>query len=147
MRTEPYLIKGGVVVDDRGRVTFCNGFDMTPVKRFYYLENHSKGFVRAWHGHRREAKWITVLSGSAIIATAKMYGDELTVDRNEVRRYIMHNDGSVLYVPGGYANGHKSLVTGTVVMHFSNMTMDETQDDDVRFSWLEHGDVWRVRQR
>jgi dTDP-4-dehydrorhamnose 3,5-epimerase-like enzyme len=143
MRTEPYLIKGGVAVDDRGVVTFCNEFDMSKVKRFYFLENHRQGFVRAWHGHRREAKWITVLSGVGIIAVAKLNGDKLELPQ----RYTMHANGDVLYVPGGYANGHKNLVPNTKVMHFSNMTIDETVNDDIRIPAYVYGSTWIVEER
>ena len=55
--TEPTLIDGGLSVDDRGQVAFANGFDFEGVKRFYLVSNHRQGFVRAWHAHRREAKW------------------------------------------------------------------------------------------
>lgn len=151
MRGEPYLIKGGIAVDDRGTVTFCNAFDMTEVKRFYMLENHEIGFVRAWHGHLEEAKWITVLSGAAIVAVAPMKDERSAITVGHVwglggpRRYILYADGSVLFVPPGYANGHKNLVAGTKVMHFSNKRLEEA--DDYRFDWRIYGNVWEVEQR
>ena len=64
----PYVIEGGLVVDDRGEVGFANGFHFDGVKRFYTVSNHRAGFVRAWHAHRREAKYITVVQGAAIVA-------------------------------------------------------------------------------
>ena len=151
MSSKPYLIKGGVAVDDRGAVTFCNDFNMADVKRFYMLENHEAGFIRAWHGHVTEAKWITVLSGVAIVAVVKMdriQGTHMSGWKyDEPQRYIMHANGDVLYVPGGYANGHKNLVAGTRVMHFSNLTMDEAKGDDYRFDWNIYGDVWEAKFR
>ena len=140
---EPRIIKGGVAVDDRGRVTFCNDFDMSDVKRFYMLENHQEGYIRAWHGHLREAKWVTAVSGVAVVATAKMYDPQVlhgsdVIFREEVvkgkslnkevwpnniydiSRHILHPNGDVLYIPPGYANGHMNLVTGTRVLHFSD---------------------------
>ena len=152
----PHLIKGGVAVDDRGIVTFCNEFDMTDVKRFYMLENHEAGFVRAWHGHKREAKWITVVSGVAIVAAVKMPPsfmsktptlEQLEEMFEEPHRYVLHANGDALYVPPGYANGHENLVLGTRVVHFSNMTMDEARGDDYRFSWEMYRHVWEAEYR
>ena len=52
---EVRLLEGGLAVDDRGTVSFVNGFDFRGVKRFYTVTNHRAGFVRAWHAHRHEA--------------------------------------------------------------------------------------------
>jgi len=41
--------KGAVFSDDRGFLRFVNDFDFSDVKRFYQVENHKKGFIRAWH--------------------------------------------------------------------------------------------------
>ena len=54
----PWLIEGGLAVDDRGIVSFVNDFDFAGVKRFYMVSNHKAGFVRAWHAHKHEAKYV-----------------------------------------------------------------------------------------
>ena len=41
------LFIGGQAVDDRGTVSFVNDFDFNNVKRFYQVENHRRGFIRA----------------------------------------------------------------------------------------------------
>ena len=69
---EPVLHNGGLAVDDRGAVGFVNGFDFAGVKRFYTVRNHRSGFVRAWHAHRREAKYVTVVSGAALVGAVKI---------------------------------------------------------------------------
>ena len=63
----PQLISGNLVVDDRGQVAFVNDFTFEGVKRFYVVSNHRQGFVRAWHAHRREAKYVTALQGAALV--------------------------------------------------------------------------------
>jgi len=63
----PVVIKGGIAVDDRGSLRFVNDFDFAGIRRFYMVENHAAGFVRAWHGHRHEAKFVYVVSGAALI--------------------------------------------------------------------------------
>ena len=162
---KPRLIKGGVDVDDRGIVTFCNDFDMSEIKRFYMLENHEQGYVRAWHGHIKEAKWVVCVSGVAVVGVAEMVGSSKTrcpdpdaygkwidvgVERfalHEPESFTLHPNGDILYIPPGYANGHKNLVTGTRVLHFSSMTMEEAGEDDYRFDSSIHGWVWEVKSR
>ena len=66
---QPTLVKGGVAFDDRGSVSFVNDFDLAPVRRFYVVRNHEPGFVRAWHAHREEAKFITAVEGKQVTLT------------------------------------------------------------------------------
>ena len=70
--SDPKVINGGVAVDDRGSVTFVNDFDFSGVKRFYQVQNHRRGFIRAWHGHKKEAKYVYVPRGTALIGTIPM---------------------------------------------------------------------------
>lgn len=146
---KPTIIKGGVAVDDRGVVMFCNDFDMTPVKRMYTLENHEQGFVRAWHGHLKEAKWVMCMSGAAVVAVVELTVGGLMIEDSchGPEAWTLHPNGDILYIPPGYANGHMNLVTGTQVMHFSSMTMKETEGDDYRFDAGIHGWVWEVERR
>jgi dTDP-4-dehydrorhamnose 3,5-epimerase len=41
--SEPRLIQGAVVVDDRGSVSFVNDFDFAGVKRFYVVATGRRG--------------------------------------------------------------------------------------------------------
>ena len=65
--SEPRIINGSRFIDDRGQLNFANDFDFAGVKRYYSVTNHRKGFVRAWHGHKLESKYITMARGSAIV--------------------------------------------------------------------------------
>lgn len=132
--------KGDIAVDDRGKVTFVNGFDFKDVKRFYMVENHSKGFVRAWHGHEHEAKYVFVVSGSIILATRQFGG-------SEVRRMVLSSDKpTVVYIPPLYYNGFKTLTDDTKVIFYSTATLAESKDDDIRRPASEW-DVWDVIER
>jgi hypothetical protein len=53
---KPVMLSGGLALDDRGEVAFVNEFNFRGVKRFYMVSNHRAGYIRAWHGHRREGK-------------------------------------------------------------------------------------------
>jgi dTDP-4-dehydrorhamnose 3,5-epimerase len=73
--TVPRIIAGEISVDDRGSVSFVNGFDFAGVVRFYRVSNFSTSVVRAWHGHKKEAKYAYVVSGSAIVAAVRFDHD------------------------------------------------------------------------
>lgn len=136
------LINGGTAVDDRGIVSFVNDFDFKDVKRFYLVENHSKGFIRAWHGHKKEGKYILVITGAAIVAVMPL--DE----PNETERYVLSEiRPQVLYVPPGYYNGFKTLTADTKVMFFSTSSLEESKDDDIRLSAKDMSKVWEVEER
>ena len=57
---EPILITGNRIFDNRGSVRFSNDLTFRNIKRFYTVHNYSKNFVRAWHGHMMEEKYIAL---------------------------------------------------------------------------------------
>jgi dTDP-4-dehydrorhamnose 3,5-epimerase-like enzyme len=128
-------IKGGLAVDDRGAVRFVNDFDFKNVKRFYQVTNHKRGFIRAWHGHENEAKYVYVAKGTAKVAAVQEDGDEPVV------RILSDQSPSVLYIPPGYYNGFQTLEEDTIIMFFSTASLDESLGDDMRKDWLTW-DVW-----
>jgi dTDP-4-dehydrorhamnose 3,5-epimerase len=144
---EPRLIKGALVADDRGEVAFVNDFDFAGTKRFYMVSNHATGFVRAWHGHRREAKYVTVVQGAMLIACVKIDDWERPSPNLPVQRFVLSaKTPAVLFIPAGYANGNMSLTEDAKAIFFSTSTLEESKDDDIRFDarlW----DPWRVEER
>jgi dTDP-4-dehydrorhamnose 3,5-epimerase len=141
------LIEGGLAVDDRGAVGFVNDFDFNGVKRFYMVTNHRAGFVRAWHAHRREAKYITVLRGSAVVGAVKIDNWENPSRNSTVSRYVLTSQKpSVLYIPAGHANGLMSLTDDTIIVVFSTATVEESRNDDFRYD-ARYWDIWQVIER
>ena len=51
---------------------FVNDFNLEGIKRFYQVENHEKGFIRAWHGHKKEGKYVYVARGTAWVGAVDM---------------------------------------------------------------------------
>jgi dTDP-4-dehydrorhamnose 3,5-epimerase len=143
----PTLIEGGLAVDDRGSLGFVNDFGFPGVKRFYLVTNHAAGFVRAWHAHRREAKFVTVTRGAAVVG-AVMVDDWESPSRDAtVHRHVLSAlKPSVLYIPSGYANGFMSLTQDATLMFFSTSTVEESRGDDVRYDWR-HWDIWDIEPR
>lgn len=143
----PTLVEGQIRVDDRGSVSFVNEFDFRAVKRSYLVANHRAGFVRAWHAHRNEAKYVTVVQGAAVIAAVKIDNWEKPSATAKVHRYVLSaaNPG-VLFIPAGYANGFMSLTEDAKLMFFSTSTLDESRGDDVRYD-ARYWNPWDVVER
>ncbi len=146
---EPLFIQGGLSVDDRGVVSFCNDFTFEGVKRWYVLSNHQVGYVRAWHGHKTEVKYVTVTRGAALVCCTPL--DSFTKKEGEkvhVYRFVLSDrQPGVLYIPAGYANGHMALTVPCDVVHFSTFGLDETKGDDLRFSAQTIQGAWDIRER
>jgi dTDP-4-dehydrorhamnose 3,5-epimerase-like enzyme len=144
----PHLIPGVRYIDDRGCVDVVNDFHFEGVKRHYVVHNHKSGFVRAWHGHKIEAKYFTMARGSAIVAAVKVEDWDHPDGRNAtVYQHILSAEQPrIFYIPPGYANGWMSLTEDTTILIFSTTTFEESKGDDYRFParlW----DVWSVGER
>jgi len=144
---KPQIIKGGIAVDDRGVVSFVNDFGFSGVKRFYMVENHKAGFVRAWHAHKKEAKYVLVVKGSAIVAAVAVTDWDNPDKDQEVHRYILSEKSpSVLFIPSGYANGFMSLSKDLKIMYLSTSSLEESLGDDYRFD-ARYWNPWEVEER
>ncbi len=139
---KPVLIEGGLSVDDRGILAFCNDFKFDDVKRFYIVQNHRSGFIRAWHGHKHEVKYVTAVAGAALVCVVPLGGALV-----DVRRFTLFaNKPAVLYIPPGYANGWMSLTPDCRLLFLSTATLKESAQDDIRFPTY-HWDLWSVEER
>lgn len=143
----PRLIEGGLAADDRGTLSFVNDFDFAGVKRFYVVTNYARGFVRAWHAHRREAKYVLVTAGAAIVGAVKIDNWDSPARDSTVHRYVLSaQKPSILYIPSGYANGFMSLTDDTALIFFSTSTLDQSRGDDIRYD-ARYWDIWNVIER
>lgn len=144
---EPFLIEGSLCVDDRGEVSFANEFDMQDVRRFYTVANHKQGFIRAWHAHKEESKYVTIVNGSALVAVVKIDNWEKPSKNLKIRKYILSSKKpSVLFIPAGFANGFMGLTEDVKLLFFSTSTLKESLGDDIRYDaycW----NAWKVIER
>ena len=146
---EPALIAGGFAVDDRGQVSFVNGFVFDAVRRFYLVENFSTQVVRAFHGHLKEEKYVFVVRGAAIVAAVR-FEDPLHPNRDaKPHRFVLSDrQPQILHVPAGYANGFRPLESGTRIVFFSTASVGDSVKDDYRFPYDHWGkEVWEVEFR
>ena len=144
---QPQLLKGGLAVDDRGAVSFVNDFNFSDVKRFYIVENHKQGFVRAWHAHKNEAKYVMVVKGSAVIGAVQIDDWDNPSKDLKVNRYVLsEKNPSVLYIPAGFANGFMSLSNDTKIIFFSTSELKDSLNDDIRYD-AHYWEAWEVEER
>lgn len=145
--SEPKLISGNKFVDDRGSVSFVNDFNFDGVKRFYSVTNYRAEFVRAWHGHKREGKYVSVIHGAALIGAVKIDSWESPSKDLLVNKYILSDSSpAILYIPPGYANGFMTLTKDTRLIFYSTSTLAESNGDDFRYDarlW----NIWNVIER
>jgi len=145
--SEPEFIEGGIGIDDRGEVGFVNGFNFTGVRRFYTVRNHRLGFVRAWHAHRRESKYITVVQGSAIVGAVKIDDWDNPSRYLKVNRFVLSaGKPSVIFIPNGYANGFMNLTEDAILVFFSTSTLEESKGDDIRYDAY-YWNPWQIIER
>ena len=132
---EAQVLNGGIAVDDRGSLRFVNDFNFGDVKRFYQVENHRLGFIRAWHGHKKEGKYVYVSSGTALIGVVNM-------ETEEIQKFVISaKQPKILFIPPNHYNGFKNLEENTSVIFFSTTTLEESLGDDIRQAH-DKWDIW-----
>jgi dTDP-4-dehydrorhamnose 3,5-epimerase-like enzyme len=144
---EPELLRGGLAVDDRGAVSFVNDFRFEDVKRFYTVSNHRAGFVRAWHGHRNEAKYVIAVVGAALVCCVEIDDwDNPSRDLVAKRFVLSEQSPAILRVPAGYVNGFMTLTPDAKLMFFATSNLEDSLGDDFRFP-ARYWDPWQVEER
>lgn len=143
----PQLIEGNLSIDDRGEVGFVNDFNFDKIKRFYTVSNHKSGFIRAWHAHKKEAKYVTVIQGAALIGAVEIDNWDTPSKENKIWKYTLsEHKPCILYIPCGYANGFMSLTAETKLIFFSTSSINETKDDDIRYDAY-YWNPWKIIER
>ena len=121
---KPELIPGGLHEDARGRLRFCNDFDMGEVRRFYTISNSAAEPNRGWIMHRKETKWFFPILGTTTVE----------VEREDGRRTSYRLDSAspaLLRVPP--SNWFMIRQDGSSeVQVFSNCRVGEFSNDDFR---------------
>ena len=129
-------------VDDRGFLYQIHKVcDFPEVKRIYVVGNFQRNTIRGLHSHEREWKGYFVVNGGAKF---------VVVDRErKISQYVLSDKNpSVLVVPPHHPHGWISLNDNTVLVGFSNATVEESLNDDIREDPLTLGkQVWETKPR
>lgn len=140
------LLEGDIHGDERGNVCFVNAFDFHDIKRFYVVQNSNTHPIRAFHGHKKEGKYVYVVSGSALLCAVYVDDFDHPSKKSVVERYMLSDKKSqILSIPPHFANGWKALEENTKVIFFSTSTLEASLNDDFRFPYDYWGaEVWDI---
>ena len=142
---KPIIYEGGISIDDRGKLSFIN--QPISFKRLYFISNHKSHFIRSWHAHKLEEKYVTVIQGSAIISAVKIDNwDNPNKDLIPERFILSAEKPQLLWIPKGYANGFMTLSINTIILFLSTSTLEESKNDDFRYPF-NYWNCWEILQR
>lgn len=145
MQEQPTIIKGGTYSDLRGSMRFVNDFRFEDVKRFYFIKHPDTSVVRAWQGHQFEKKYFYPISGSFVLAWVKI--DDFNNPSNDLipeYHILSAVNSEIISVPKGYANGIKALEPNSELMILSDMNLEESTNENIRFpadKWLNWNNI------
>lgn len=128
------IIQGNIHIDNRGIVRFVNDFDFKGIKRFYSIIHPSSQTIRAWQGHQKEKKYFYAARGSFLFKWIEIDNWETPSKDLKIKSHILSEMGSeLLVVEPGHVTGFKGLEPGSVLLVFSDVTLEESKADDYRF--------------
>lgn len=138
---EPKIIQGGKFSDQRGSISYVNDFSFTDIERFYVISNSQENPIRAWQGHKLDAKNFYCLSGSFKIHFVKIDNwENPSKDLTIETVLVSESDSKIVYIPAGYANAVESLEENSKLISFSTLPLSNVNEDDVRYP----SDYWLV---
>ena len=145
--TSPFFLSGGISIDDRGILKYINDLQLNEFKRFYIVENHEKGFIRAWHGHLIEAKAFIPIKGSILVGAVPIDDEKKPNKEATVERFIIseHKPGALI-IPPRFANGFKTLSDNSIVLILSTSTLEASLADDFRYPF-DYWNPWEIEKR
>lgn len=130
----PKLIAGGNFSDHRGTLSYVNDFSFKDIERFYIISNSDAHPLRAWQGHKLDAKKFYCLSGSFNIHFVKIDDwDNPSKDLTIETVTLSATESNMLHVPAGYANAIQSLEPDSKLISFSTLPLSNVTEDDVRY--------------
>jgi len=128
------IIQGGIHEDSRGKIIYANDFDLQKVKRMYHFHQADVKVIRAWQGHKNETKWMHCIKGSYAVRVVPLDNMENPSREAIVQEYTLTSENSqVLHIPPGHANGFNAIEPDSILMVFSDMSVEDSAKDLVRY--------------
>lgn len=137
----PNIIQGGNFSDHRGTISYVNDFSFREIERFYIISNSDENPIRAWQGHKLDAKNFYCLNGSFKIHFVKIDNWENPSKDLAIETVVVSDlDSKIVHIPAGYANAIQSLETNSKLISFSTLPLSNVSEDDVRYD----SDYWKI---
>lgn len=133
-RERPTLLDGARFDDARGSLACCNGCDLAELRRFYVLTHPDTATIRGWNAHRFEAKRFFCLRGGfeiALLPMASFAPPEATGEAECFR--LEAANPRLLCAPAGYANAIKATEPGSILLVFSDKTLEGARNDNWKY--------------
>ncbi len=138
---KPKIIQGGNFADHRGSISFVNDFSFSDIERFYIISNSNGNPLRAWQGHKLDAKNFYCLTGSFKIHFIKIDNwENPSKDLTIETVLVSESDSKIVHIPAGYANAVESLEENSKLISFSTLPLTNVNEDDVRYP----SDYWLI---
>jgi dTDP-4-dehydrorhamnose 3,5-epimerase-like enzyme len=137
------IVQGNIHTDQRGSVRFVNDFNFDGVKRFYVIDHPDINVIRAWQGHRTETKHFFVAKGVFLINWIMIDNWKKPSSGLEIQsKTLTDRNSEILIIPPGHVNGFQALSSDSIIVVFSDKTLQESKEDDFRFPV----DYWKFQQ-
>ena len=133
------IIDGEIFRDNRGEIYSLNSFILDGIKRFYVLHHPDTSVIRGWHGHQFEKKWFYCIKGSFTVGFVKI-DDWENPNKNLTPQIFSLSDkeSKIICLPEGYANCIKAIEPNSIMMVYSDKTLEEAKGD----SWRYDNSMW-----
>lgn len=140
----PKIIQGGIFSDHRGSISYVNDFNFAAIERFYIISNSEGNPVRAWQGHRLDAKNFYCLTGAFRIYFVKIDNWECPSKDLSIETIdVSDSDSKIVHIPAGYANAIQSLEKDSKLISFSTLPLANVSEDDVRYD----SNYWKIDEQ
>jgi dTDP-4-dehydrorhamnose 3,5-epimerase len=140
---DPKIIQGGNFSDHRGTISYVNDFSFQDIERFYIISNSDENPIRAWQGHKLDAKNFYCISGSFKIHFVKIDNWQNPAKDLDIETVIVNaSESKIVHIPAGYANAIESLETNSKLISFSTLSLENVNDDDIRYN----SDYWKINE-
>ncbi|CAM4295330.1 hypothetical protein [Zobellia nedashkovskayae] len=129
------VFDGSNFSDKRGGLIFFNTFDMSELVRMYEISPSDTTNIRGWQGHKKEKKWFYCNAGSFIVNLIKVDNFEKPSKTLVAKRHVLTAEQPrIIEISGGYATAFKANEANSKLIVFSNFSLEDSQEDDFRFS-------------
>ncbi len=144
---DPKLIDGNRIYDNRGSLRFSNNLSFEKIKRFYMVHNYTRNFIRAWHGHINEEKYIGCIKGTFQVSAVKINNIKKPNKKNKIHNFFLNeSNNNFVHIPKGFANGSMSLEENSELLIFSTSSIKESLNDDIRYD-SQYWNPWKINNR
>jgi len=124
------ILDGNSYSDERGSISFNNGFNASLVKQIYFIENSSKEIVRGWQGHKIEQRSCSSVKGKFKINIITIDDWDNPSKNLKIKSYMLNsNTLDIPQVPRGNITSIQSLEEYSKLMVLSDHSMGERKDE------------------